>query len=110
MTSRSPPFQIPEIITYVLDGKGKPVREPDMGKFGKFLTSDAKIVKQDVLMNGHVFVSTVFSGVDYRSPPRLWETVILGGPHDGYERRYTSREAALAGHKEAAALASGSRH
>jgi hypothetical protein len=32
------------------------------------------------------------------------------GPHDGYQRRYTTRDAALAGHDEAAALAAGKTH
>jgi hypothetical protein len=106
MARRSTPIDIPEVKTYVLDKNGNPVHEPDMVKFGKFLASDAKILKRDTLPNG-TCVSTVFSGVDYLSPPRLWETVIFGGAHDGYQYRYTSREDALAGHERALAFASG---
>jgi hypothetical protein len=109
MARRSTLIDIPEVKTYVLDENGNPVHEPDMVKFGKFLASDAKILKQDTLPDG-TCVSTVFSGVDYLSPPRLWETVIFGGVHDGYQHRYHTRESALAGHESALALASGKRH
>jgi hypothetical protein len=106
MARRSKPIDIPEPKTYVLDKNGNPVHEPDMVKWGAFLMSNAKCLKQDALPNG-TCVSTVFIGVDYRSPPRLWETMIFGGAHDEYQYRYTSREDALAGHEKALALASG---
>jgi hypothetical protein len=93
---------LPEVKTYVLDKSGNPVPEPDMAKFGAFLASEAKVVEQNTLPDG-TFVSTVFVGVDYRLPPRLWETIIVGGIEDGYEERHTSHAAALRGH--AAALA-----
>jgi hypothetical protein len=93
---------LPEPKTYVLDKSGNPVPEPDMTKFGAFLASEAKVVEQDILPDG-TFVSTVFIGVDYLSPPRLWQTVILGGLEDGYEERHTSRAAALRGHAGALA-------
>jgi hypothetical protein len=109
MALRSKLIDIPEPKTYVLDKNGNPVHEPDMVKFGAFIASDAKCLKQDTLPDG-ICVSTVFAGVDYLSPPRLWETVIFGGAHDGYQRRYSTRESALAGHDSALALASGKRH
>ena len=54
-----------------------------------------------------VLVSTVFLGLDHAfgsGPPLLWETMILGGVHDGYQRRYSTRDAAIAGHRVACAL------
>ena len=55
-----------------------------------------------------VLVSTVFLGLDHNyhlsGPPILWETMILGGPLDGYQERYASRELALVGHAKACAL------
>jgi hypothetical protein len=48
-----------------------------------------------------VLVSTVFLGLDHAftaGPPVLWETLVMGGPLDGEMCRYTSREAAIAGH------------
>ena len=96
---------LPEPKTYVLDKSGNPVHEPDMVKFGAFISSEAKLLKQDVLPGG-VLVSTIFAGVDWRSPPRLWETLVVGGSQNGYQQRYSNREAALAGHDKALALAS----
>lgn len=51
-----------------------------------------------------ILVSTVFLGLDHNfgdGPPHLWETMILGGPLDQYQERYSSREAALEGHARA---------
>jgi hypothetical protein len=104
MTSRSTLINIPQPKTYVLDKKGNPIHEPNMAKFGAFLASDAKCLKQDTLPDG-TYVSTVFTGIDYLLPPRLWETMIFGGPNDGYEQRYTSVQDALKGHERALAIA-----
>ena len=54
------------------------------------------------------FVSTVFLGLDHRfgpGEPVLWETMIFGGPHNEYQKRYTSRATAELGHRKAVALA-----
>src|ERR1700676_1212295 len=100
MARRPTLIDIPEPKTYVLDKNGNPVHEPDMVKYGAFLASDAKILKRDTLPDG-TSVSTIFSGIEYLSPPPLWETVVFGGAHDGYQYRYASREDALAGHEKA---------
>jgi hypothetical protein len=53
---------------------------------------------------GRVTVSTVFLALDHSfgdGPPVLWETMVFGGPADMDQQRYTSREAAEAGHVEA---------
>jgi len=97
---------LPEPNTYVLDQEGNPVHEPDMATFGRFIASEAKLLRQDALPSD-VLVSTVFTGIDYLSPPRLWETMIFGGSHDQYQDRYTSREDAFAGHEKALSLALG---
>jgi hypothetical protein len=110
MARRLTPIDIPQLETYVLDNTGDPVREPDIVKWGAFLASDAKLLRQDILPNG-TRVSTIFTGIgiDSFSPPRLWETMIFGGTRDRYQDRYSSREDALAGHEKALALASGKR-
>jgi hypothetical protein len=108
MARRLSLIDIPQPKTYVLDQNGIPVHEPNMVTWGAFLASDAKCLKQDILSDG-TCVSTIFIGIDYRSPPRLWETAIFGGPHDDYQDRYTSRESALVGHEKALALAAGKR-
>jgi hypothetical protein len=54
------------------------------------------------------YVSTVFLGLNHAftdGPPVLWETMIFGGPNDGWQDRYTSRAGAEAGHLRAVALA-----
>lgn len=55
-----------------------------------------------------VEVSTVFLGLDHGrgdGPPLLFETMIFGGTHDGYQERYSSWAQAEEGHAEALALA-----
>lgn len=72
-----------------------------------FERAENRRVAETNLPNG-IMVSTVFLGLDhnfYGGPPVLWETMIFGGPHDQYQERYTSREAALEGHEEAVRLA-----
>lgn len=49
-----------------------------------------------------VEVSTVFLVLDHGyspGPPVLWETLIFGGPDNGYAERYTSEDSARAGHE-----------
>jgi hypothetical protein len=52
-----------------------------------------------------VLVSTIFLALDHNhfgiGPPILYETMVLGGAMDGYQERYSTREAALAGHARA---------
>jgi hypothetical protein len=49
-------------------------------------------------------VSTVWLGVDHDfedETPQLFETMIFGGSHAGFERRYATELEALTGHSEA---------
>ena len=84
-----------------LDADGRtPVTTEDVREWGKMLDSDARIVGKDTVAGQDV--STVFLGVDHSfggSVPVLWETMIFSGPHNGYQLRYSSWEAAEAGHK-----------
>lgn len=65
----------------------------------------------DDTVAGDVRVSTVFLGLDHQfdddGPPLLFETMIFGGKHDGYQERYSTWEEAEAGHKIALAIAGG---
>lgn len=89
---------------YSLDEHGEPVwidRADTHEAFG----DPRRLVAQQML--GDVRVSTVFLVLDHSSDdgdPVLWETMIFGGKHDGYQERYTSRAAALAGHETAVNL------
>lgn len=59
-------------------------------------------VANDVV--GEATVSTVFLSLDHNfsgiGPPILWETMIFGGPHDNYQERYASEDAAKEHHQE----------
>lgn len=51
-------------------------------------------------------VSTVWLGLDHRfdeGPPLIFETMVFGGPHDHYCDRYSTEEAAIAGHDQTVA-------
>jgi hypothetical protein len=47
-------------------------------------------------------ISTQFIGVSFQvqGPPLLWQTIIIGGDRNGYQRSYASLEAARVGHQE----------
>lgn len=101
---------------YILNDAGEPVPEPDVLKWARWLGSNdaARVIAEDSLPGG-VMVSTIFMGQNrpsFSSGPRLpilWETMIFGGEHDLYQRRYTSRAAAEVGHRTAVILAKGSK-
>ena len=92
---------------YILDSNGNPVVENDVLAWGRWYESANRKLAKDVI--GEVTVSTVFLSLDHGhgdGPPVLWETMIFGGEHDGYQERYTSREDAVAGHARAVAMVS----
>jgi hypothetical protein len=70
---------------YKLDGK---VPVPcDRNEWNDILMSGKQVLWQDYLNPNNVMVSTIFVGMrttpDGEPPPRLFETRIFGGPHDG---------------------------
>jgi hypothetical protein len=96
-------------VFYILDDQSKPVPENDILRWGEwFERAENRLLWRDDLPNG-VSISTVFIGIDHnpwdRGPPVLWETKIFGGPHDQYQKRYTSSADAFKGHDAAVALA-----
>lgn len=56
---------------------------------------------------GEVHVSTVWLGLNHNmtgiGPPLIFETMIFGGPHDRWMKRYPTEAAAIAGHDQAVA-------
>jgi hypothetical protein len=92
---------------YILDADGYPVPEPDLLTWAKWFETANRQLAKDELPNG-AKVSTIFLGLDHSffgGRPQLWETMVFGGPQDGYQERYASREEALAGHARAVELA-----
>lgn len=89
---------------YILDENGQPAVEHDLMRWAQWWESADK---QRILAHTHVgniLVSTVFLGLDHRhfgeGPPLLWESMVFGGNLDESQQRYSTREAALAGHAE----------
>lgn len=79
---------------------GKPVSEPDLIKWAKWIENGDRIVEQTQVAGTQV--STVFLGLDHdfsgAGPPVLWETMVFGGPLDEEQRRYTTLGDAKEGH------------
>jgi len=97
-------------LNYILDANGDPQPCDDIAVWGAWFeraTKDrSRIVaadKDEGPNGGEVLVSTVFLGLDHNfshaGPPVLWETLVFGGPLGDEMHRYSSREAALAGHQ-----------
>ena len=80
---------------------GEPVK-CDLMEWAEFFTEDNMRIAKDEI--GDVNISTVFLGLDHQygdGPPLLYETMIFGGEHDGYQERYSTEEQAKRGHKKA---------
>ena len=97
---------------YILNESGDPVPCADLMEWARwFERRPNRVVKQEYV--GTQFVSTVFLGLDHSfgddGPPILYETMILGGPHDQYQTRCATREQALREHAIALAVARGER-
>jgi hypothetical protein len=97
---------------YVLDEQGNPRPERDLLTWAAWYETAERQVALTRFSWGRV--STIFLALDHdwRAPlrveppdskykPLLWETMVFGGKLDGKQRRYRSREEALAGHAEA---------
>lgn len=88
---------------YILDDNLNPVPEPDILKAARWF-EDAKNRKVVVTeIDENCYLSTVFLSLDHgylSDRPILYESLWFGGPHDGEQRRYSTREEALEGHKE----------
>ncbi len=92
---------------YILDEDRNPVRCDDIGKWGELQRDPEKrrVARSEF---GPVSVSTVFLGMDHSfggGLPVLFETMIFGGKHDGYQERYHTWKEAEAGHEAACLLA-----
>jgi hypothetical protein len=92
---------------YILNDKGEPIHVTDVMEWARWFGqgSEQRIVAQNKL--GSVMISTVFLGLDHSftssGPPLLYETMIFGGEHDGYQTRCSTYEQAVEMHKVALA-------
>jgi hypothetical protein len=97
------------IQRFILNSDGSVSEEPDLLRWMEFLDQNNPLLAHDRLP-GAVHVSTVFCGVNrnYASgPPILFQSTILGGPHNGYLERYSSKAEAMSGHERAVRIAQG---
>jgi hypothetical protein len=94
-------------VYYTLDDAGEPVATRDVLAWARWMEkAERHVARDDVGFD--VFVSTVFLGLDHSwgsGRPLLWETMIFGGPEDGYQCRYSSRADAVTGHAAAVVIA-----
>lgn len=101
------------IDKWKLDENGEPIPAGDLMDWARWFedSMNQRIVQQDYL--GDIKVSTVFLSIDHSfggDNPVLWESMIFGGPHDGYQKRCGGpRSAALELHQIALAVAKGER-
>ena len=80
----------------------------DVVTWAKFFDKKDRILaKTDVSPDVHV--STVFLGLDhgFGGKPLWFETMIFGGEHDDYQKRYSTWEEAETGHEYAVIMAGG---
>lgn len=95
---------------YILDENSQPVEEPSIIKWSQWFEDFEKRQTAETII-GSIRISTVFLGIDRNfsrnGPPVLWETMIFGGPNNGYQNRYSNIEDALSGHELAVCIAKG---
>lgn len=89
---------------YILEGK-TPVPVDDVLVWEEWFEKADRHVDKTELPNG-VSVSTVFLGLDHgwNGDIELFETMIFGGEHDGFQDRCSTWEEAEAMHKRAIEL------
>jgi hypothetical protein len=94
------------MTNYILNGK-TPVPESNPRKWAEWFETANRHVAETLLPDG-TRISTVFLGMDHNfilsGPPVLFETMIFGGEHDGYQERYRTWDEAEAGHRVAVEL------
>lgn len=96
---------------WVLDTDGRtPVGTQNLEAWALLQASQGeKHVGWDFDNEKSITVSTVFLGIDHNygpeGPPILFETMIFGGPHNNYQRRYCTWDEAEQGHAQACELA-----
>jgi hypothetical protein len=80
---------------FILDENHNPVEEPDLIKWGEWMASSNRQVGYAEFQgkfNEDIVVSTIFLAIptfpDFFHKPRLFETMIAGGKHDGEVFKY----------------------
>lgn len=101
-------FQELYYLRYVLEN-GR-IKKADKASYIKFWSKGLEAIRVDFTkINDNVEVSTVFLSLDHNftleGPPILFETMVFGGQHDHYQRRYRTLGEAKKGHWETVEMA-----
>lgn len=103
LTAEAEPFPGLPPTKFVLDADGNPQPERNVLRWARwFDTADEQRLVAKTFL-GSVCVQTDFLGMNlgYAYPvPLLYETMVFGGVCDQFQRRYATREEAIAGHEE----------
>jgi hypothetical protein len=90
---------------FILGPDRQPIHVEDVLTWARWYETAKRDIEGSPWESNGVRVSTVFLGInsnfnfsDPTAEPVLWETMIFGGEHDGYQRRYTSDDDARTGH------------
>ena len=95
-------------MCWTLDADHQPIPATSLEHWSECLNSDERIIHQEIVDG--VQVSTVFLAIETALhhillygrpesvPPRLFETMIFGGPRSHEQIRYDTWDEALAGH------------
>ncbi len=89
---------------YILNEDGSFSKTESIEEWGRNLDKTKRIAKNTI---DNIVVSTVFLGINHSydgHEPILFETMIFRGEHDHYQKRYVSKQDALAGHEIAVNL------
>lgn len=87
--------------------EGKTLVPVNVREWGEWFEQADRVLASDYTLDG-THVSTVFLGLDHSfglGPPEVFETMIFGGPHDQSCWRYSTYDAAVAGHRHAVLVA-----
>jgi hypothetical protein len=97
-----------KVNNYILKDK-VPIPIEDIREWARQFDDDQRLVQRDEY--GDITVSTVFLGIDHsfgEGRPLLFETMIFGGEHDGYQTRCSTWDEAVEQHKIACVIVSNS--
>lgn len=89
------------MFLYTLDGHN-PVPIEDTLEWARWFERSIDERRVSYTTIGDVRISTTFLGVDHGTndgAPILFETMIFGGPNDGFQRRYSTWDEAFMGHR-----------
>lgn len=86
---------------YILDENHNAVPVEDALEWARWFetANESRRVGRDTV--GRADISTVFLGLNQnfgRGVPLLYETMVFGGPDDGWQDRYSTWDEAIAGH------------